>query len=283
MSGPLKETSSASSHHYELALIASRLADILDLMQTTHDEAKALQDQAKTVLDAHKAKIDEYIQQSEVPVEPDFYPFSSLPAGSNLRELPTGQRLFTLPDGHILRTENDYRITCVQADGTVALVTPGPGRQFKSPDGLTLELHPDFLKRTHAEAGIKGLPNGVSPKQVNTNCHSVELPSGIRVDVHRDEKKIVVALPTGITCIGSLGSVSAIGDQAQSRAYDGSRSFKLQNSSLAGLFSADGVVELSLPDGVDLEITFEADGSGTGTDGESPDLVCGIECRERVV
>ena len=277
----IRENSSSSSNHYELEALAFRIAAIEALMQSAQENQQALQEQAQSVLDAHKEKLDEYLDQADQPVEPDYYPFKTLPDGTTIRELPSGERLFTIPNGLILRTESDYRITAVLADGKVEAVAPGPSTALLLSDGSEFEVVEDFLKRPHEEAGVAGLPEGVSVLEVAPKRYSISLQSGIRVDIHRDEKKIVAGLPSGVVMIGSLASVTAVGDSVETRLQADGRSFRLGTTLLAGAFNSSGIVELSLPDGTDLEIDLGASSvSGqNGTTGCSG--TCGIVCEER--
>lgn len=275
------EVTSSSPNHYELEALALRIAAIEALMQSAQENQQALQEQAQSVLDAHKEKLDEYLEQADQPVEPDYYPFKTLPDGTVIRELPSGERLFTIPNGLILRTENDYRITAVLSDGTVETVSPGPATTLLLSDGSEFEVVEDFLKRPHEEAGVAGLPEGVSVLEVAPECYSISLPSGIRVDIHRDEQKIVTLLPSGVVMIGSLASVTAVADTVETRLQADGRSFRLGTTLLAGTFNSSGIVELSLPDGTDLEIDLGKRASTDQNSSSGCSGTCGIVCEER--
>ena len=214
--------------------------------------------------------IEEARQQDEQPPTsidplpaPDFYPFSQLPEGAIIRDLPGGGKLFILPDGLILRTGCENALTVIDADGLPAPVQPGPGGVVTIAPGRELQLAAGFLRLTHEAAGIAGLPMEVLPIQSAPDRVMVELPCGVRLDVHR-----AIGLITVINASGSIGIVGAsriegIGEPVRSRMLAGGlKSFTFEQSGHAGVVEADGTIQLCLASGEDLTITFPAAGSG---------------------
>jgi hypothetical protein len=82
---------------------------------------------------------------------PDFYPFVSLPEGSQVKDLPDGNRLFTLSDGMILKTNDDHTISVI-VDGEPHVVTPGPGTSVELSPGRIYELVSKWIETTVAAA-----------------------------------------------------------------------------------------------------------------------------------
>ena len=182
--GPIIEQTSASSTHYELTAISSPL-------QASHDVSQIAITQAQDALQAHHDAAASYQQQLDVP---DFQPFASMPAGTEVRDLPSGERLFVLADGAFLETTTAGHFIYIDANGEVHNLLEVDGR-VQAPDGRVFVL----LARARATYNlewISGLPAGVAPTLVAEDRYSMTLPNGVRLDVSFDSKAANPLLPS---------------------------------------------------------------------------------------
>ncbi|NLN74990.1 MAG: hypothetical protein GX139_01580 [Armatimonadetes bacterium] len=282
---PIIEQTSSSEHHYELmALIQSfgGIAEDVHVIRTIMEQSFAITDtlrqEVQQVLDAHAQSAQEYIRQVEEPVPVDYHPFTSMPAGTTVRDLPDGGRLFSLTDGAFLRVFPDGSMSAIGEDGTPEAIAPASGGKVTLPDGRELALVSEAIKVTHEAAGIEGLPDGVEPILGSQGRYTVVLPDGIRIDVYQSDKAIAVANTSGTIDVIGISRVYGIGEEVQSRSISGgAKNFKASESGHAGMIEANGTIHMSLSGGLDLVIRFPEDSSGDGGDGQSP--VC-FNCEE---
>lgn len=295
---PLIEQTSSSENHYELMAIAQAswewfglnrekpyleemtedLHAIRTLMEQSWAATELLRQEVQTVLNAHAQSAQEYIRQVEEPVPVDYHPFTSMPAGTAVRDLPDGGRLFGFTDGAFLRVFPDGSMSAISEDGTPAAVMPAAGGKVTLPYGRELTLVTDAVKVTHEAAGIEGLPDGVEPVLASPGRYTVVLPDGTRIDVYQNEKAIAVVNPSGTIDVLGLSRIYGIGEEVQARSISGgAKSFKALESGHAGMIEADGTIHLSRSGGLNLVIHFPENGSGDGGDNSGP--VC-FNCQE---
>ena len=79
------EQTDSGEHNYVLREICEQLAGIRAILLAGHEASEAMRAHAQAVLEAHQQSAQEYIQQIEEPEIPDFFPFSSMPAGTTCR------------------------------------------------------------------------------------------------------------------------------------------------------------------------------------------------------
>ncbi len=287
---PIIEQTSSSEHHYELmalaeaiqsltgvgsggsdphlAEIAAELHTIRALMEQSFVVTETLRQEAQQVLDAHAQSAQEYLRQIDEPVPVDYYPFTSMPAGTSVRDLPDGGRLFGFTDGAFLRVLPDDGMVSISEDGTALPLAPAAGGMVRLPDGRELTLIPDAIKVTHESAGIEGLPSDVEPVLASAGRYTVALPDGIRLDVSHKDRIATVINPAGTIVVLGIARTEGIGEDVQVRTISGgAKSFRALESGHAGMIEADGTVHLSLSNGLDLIIHFPDDpGSGIDED-----------------
>lgn len=295
---PLIEQTSSSENHYELMAIAQAfwewfglnrekpyLEEMTDdlhairiLMEQSRAATELLQQEVQSVLNAHVQSAQEYIRQVEEPVPIDYHPFTSMPAGTAVRDLPDGGRLFGFTDGAFLRVFPDGSMSAIGEDGTPATVMSAAGGKVTLPDGLELTLVSEAIKVTHEAVGIEGLPDGVEPVVASHGRYTVVLPDGTRIDVYQNERAIAVVNPSGTIDVLGISRVYGIGEEVQARSISsGAKSFKALETGHAGMIEADGTIHLSLSGGIDLVVHFPKNGSGDGSDDSGP--VC-FNCQE---
>lgn len=266
----------------DLLQMKDAMVEIRDLYSSSMQSAQAVQAKAQEILQAHQNRIDQYNAGAGGSSQPavDLYPLKDAPTGTTVADLPSGQRLFTLPNGVILRTEEDHSITAALSDGEIKSVVPGPANELHVAAGLVLQVENGFLKRTEEKQGIQGLPNGVEPVAIGEKRISIPLPSGIRVDILRDQERMSVITPGGVILTGGVGTASVNGDTLQKHLLSDGLGFLLEASGIGGIIYNSKKVELSLPDGTDLEF-FLGEVTG-GTSGSGSDPLCqGLVCEVR--
>lgn len=238
------------------------------------------QDRAQEILEQHQSRIDELNNQQPPELdEVDYYPLNNVPAGTKVKDLPSGERLFTLSNGLILRTEDDYSFTAVLPSGDMKNVIPGPSTSLKITDGMELEVHEDFLKRPQAREGIEGLPEDTIPVAAGENRLKVELPSGARLDILKDEGKLNVLLPDGTLLTGNSEKLTVSGDTIVTHILSDGTGFLLEKSGMGGVLYSDGSVEIALPDGIDLKFSLFPSGASSPS---NEDVACdGLTCEAR--
>ncbi|HOM71685.1 MAG TPA: hypothetical protein PLP86_05510 [Armatimonadota bacterium] len=282
---PIIEQTSSSEHHYELMALIGSFGGIAEdvhairaIMEQSFAITDTLRQEVQAVLDAHAQSAQEYIRQVEEPVPVDYHPFTSMPAGTTVRDLPDGGRLFSLTDGAFLRVFPDGSMSAIGEDGTPESVMPASGGKVTLPDGRELTLVSEAIKVTHEAAGIEGLPDGVEPVLASQGRYTVVLPDGTRIDVYRSDKAIAVVNTSGTIDVLGISRIYGIGEEVQSRSLSGgAKNFKASESRHAGMIEANGTIHLSLSGGLDLVIHFPV-GPGSGDDGISG-AVC-FNCEE---
>jgi hypothetical protein len=258
---------------------------IVSVLEGIRQELASMRADSAAMRQMSEQLIEEAQQQDEQPPapiepgpEPDFYPFSELPAGTTVRDLPSGGKLFILPDGLILRTGCESDIVVIDERGDVLPVQMAAGGMVTIAPGRTLQLASGFLRLTHEAAGIAGLPLGVEPVQSAPGRVSVTLPGGTRLDVHQGEQLVTIINPSGSLGIVGARRIEAIGEAVQARTFTaGMKGFSFGESGHGGVVEADGTIRLCLSSGEDLTITFPGEDSGEDpppTGGVCP--TCGI-------
>ncbi len=269
---PIIEQTSSSESHYELMALAGVLSEIqgdLQVIRSLTEQSFAsmetLRQEAQQVLDAHTQSAQEYLRQIDEPVPVDYYPFTSMPAGTTVRDLPDGGRLFGFGDGAFLRVLPDDGMVSIGEDGTALPLAPAAGGMVRLPDGRELTLVPNAVQVTHEAAGIEGLPDGVEPTLASPGRYTVLLPDGTRIDVYHRERAVAIINPSGTIDVLGISRVYGIGEEVQSRSISGgAKSFRALESGHAGMIEADGTIHLSLSDGLDLVIRFPDGPNGGG-------------------
>ncbi|MCL5102738.1 MAG: hypothetical protein M1133_01310 [Armatimonadetes bacterium] len=261
---PIIEQTSSSEHHYELMALAGILSEIrgdLQVIRTLTEQSFAstetLRQEAQQVLDAHAQSAQEYLRHIDEPVPVDYYPFTSMPAGTTVRNLPDGGRLFGFTNGAFLRVFPDGTMSHIDEAGEPTLITPPVGGKVTLPGGRELPLISDAVKVTHEGAGIEGLPDGVEPTLASPGRYTVLLPDGTRIDVYHRERAVAIINPSGTIDVLGISRVYGIGEEVQSRSISGgAKSFRALESGHAGMIAVDGTIHLSLSNGLDLVIRF---------------------------
>lgn len=145
---------------------------------------------------------------------------------------------------------------------------------------MELEVHEDFLKRPQVREGIEGLPEEPIPVAIGEKRLKVELPSGARLDILKDEGKLNVLLPDGTLLTENAEKLTVSGDTIVTHTLPDGTEFLLEKSGMGGVLYSDGVVEIALPDGIDLKITLALSrpSNPTGTE----DICNGLSCEVRI-
>jgi len=305
------EVVSSSPSHFELVAIAREVArlrlaiegfradseallgevgGIRGILQAMFDNSLALQQQAADCLANQQRHAESYLAHLD---EVDYYPFVTLPAGTTARDLPDGGREFGLPDGGIIRTRPDHGLTVIH-DGRAMNVNISLAGTVILPDGRQFQVRKDYLRSTHAAAGIEGLPAGIQPTCIGRGRYRVEFPDGVIITVWHalpadgthpaQECLLSVGNPTGGILVVSRKGIQGIGLTVQMRLLaDSALAFRVQpdgNPDAAQYLHAgaarpmQGVVEIALSNGHTIVYRCgrdEDDGSGGdgGTGGGS--------------
>lgn len=261
--------------------IHSELTQMRTILQAGHNASEAIRQEAQAVLDAHAEAAQNYMGQLQTQPEPNWYPFESVPVGTNVRDLESGGRLFGLPNADQVRVNADGSMVFIGEDGEAQPLAPPVNRQVALPGGLVLILSTEAVRVTHEAGMIEGLPWDVTPEQVAAERYSVALPGGIRLDVNHAEHSATVINPLGTVVLLSLPRIEGIGEQVEIRLIaGGAKAFAALESGHRGIIESGGTIHLGLSNGLDLVIRFPAD-SPTGGDGTGCGGVCGIDCQER--
>ena len=269
------EQTSSSEHHYELMALVQVLGGIADdvhairlLVEQSFAITETLRQEVQNVLDAHAQSAQQYLHQIDEPIPIDYYPFTSMPVGTAVRDLPDGGRLFGFTDGAFLRVLPDGSMIAIGEDGTPVSVAPAAGGVVTLPGGQELPLIADAVKVTHEAVGIDGLPVDVEPVQASAGRYTVLLPDGVRLEVLRKDRIASVINPTGTIVVLGIARIEGVGEEVQARNISGgAKSFRAMESVHAGMIEADGTIHLSLASGLDLVIRFpQGTGNGSGTD-----------------
>lgn len=282
----IEEQTSSSENHYELTALIQVLAGIADdvhtirvLTEQSFTASEQMRLEAQRILDAHAQSAQEYIRQVEEPVPVDYYPFTSMPAGTTVRDLPDGGRMFGFTDGSFLRVFPDGAMSHIDECGAPMSVGTAVGGKVILPGGRELSLVVDAFKVTHEAAGIEGLPDGIEPVLASPGRYTVVLSDGTRLDVYQSERAVAVANPCGTIDVLGISRIYGISEEVEARSISGgSRSFRALESGHAGMIEADGTIHLSLSNGLDLVIRFPKTSPGSSDDDSG--AVC-FNCVER--
>ncbi len=289
---PLVEQTSSSENHYELMAIAQGLWEwfglnrekpyleqmtddlsaIRILMQESFSASELMREEAQRILALHEQSAGQYLRRLDD--DADAHPFQWVPVGTTIRDLPDGGRLFSFADGAFLRVLPDGGMVSIGEDGAAAPVDPSRAGKVTLPGGMELELVSEAIAVTHDACGIEGLPHDVEPTFAADGRYTVTLADGVRLDVLRNERLVIIGNPTGTVNIIGIGRVEGVGEVVQARNISGgAKSFRAIESKHAGMIEADGTIHLSLSSGLDLVFRFPEDGGG-GDIGDDTGPVC---------
>lgn len=300
--GLIIEQTSSSLSHYEMMMltrllayglgvtdneedpyllqIKNSLAEIKDTLLQSHQASEALRSEAQAVLDAQLESVQQYMQNVENPPPPDFYPFVSLPEGSQVKDLPDGNRLFTLSDGMILKTNDDHTISVI-VDGEPHVVTPGPGTSVELSPGRIYELVSEWIETTIEQAGIEGLPISTQVEQLAEHRFSIDL-APYRLLLDQQLKTLSVINPSGSIDILGVARTEGVGETIKARILaDGAKGFSCVDSGHGGLIEGNGTIHLSMKNGTSLVIRFSDSGSEANDGSTACQGLCNLECEER--
>ncbi|RLB91810.1 MAG: hypothetical protein DRH50_10555 [Deltaproteobacteria bacterium] len=300
--GLIIEQTSSSLSHYEMMMltrllayglgvtdneedpyllqIKNSLAEIKDTLLQSHQASEALRSEAQAVLDAQLESVQQYMQNVENPPPPDFYPFVSLPEGSQVKDLPDGNRLFTLSDGMILKTNDDHTISVI-VDGEPHVVTPGPGTSVELSPGRIYELVSEWIETTIEQAGIEGLPISTQVEQLAEHRFSIDL-APYRLLLDQQLKTLSVINPSGSIDILGVARTEGVGETIKVRILaDGAKGFSCADSGHGGLIEGNGTIHLSMKNGTSLVIRFSDSGLEANDGSTTCQELCNLECEER--
>ena len=250
------------------------------IIEASHNASEALKQQAQEALEAHIQSTQDYMDQVTTEPPPDFYPFVSLPEGSQVKDLPDGNRLFTLSDGMILKTNDDHTISVI-VDGEPHVITPGPATSAEVSPGRIYELVPEWIETTVEQAGIEGLPLSAQVDQLTDHRFRIEL-APYRLLLDQQLKTLSVINPSGSIDILGIARIEGVGETITVRILaDGAKGFSCEESGHGGLIESGGTIHFSMKNGTSLVVRFpdedtETNGGSTGCQG-----LCNLECEER--
>ena len=278
------EQTSSSENHYELMALAGVVAEIRDevhairvLLEQSFAVSELMRQEAQRILALHEQSAGQYLRRLDD--DADAHPFQSVPAGTTIRDLPDGGRLFLFSDGAFLRVLPDGGLVSIGEDGAAMPVSPTRAGKVTLPGGMELDLVSDAIAVTHDACGVEGLPHDVEAVLAADGRYTAALPDGIRLDVPRQERLVIIINPTGTVNVVGIARIEGIGEEVQARSISGgSRSFRAMESGHAGMIEADGTIHLSLASGLDLVIRFSEDAGGGEAGHNTP--VC-FDCEAR--
>lgn len=270
------EQTSSSENHYELMALAGVVEEVRDevhairvLLEQSYAVSELMRQEAQRILALHEQSAGEYLRRLDD--DADAHPFQSVPVGTTIRDLPDGGRLFSFSAGSFLRVLPDGEMVSVGEDGAAAPVAQSRAGKVTLPGGMELDLVTDAITVTHDACGIEGLPHDVEPTLAADGRYSAALPDGIRLDVLRQEKLVIICNPTGTVNVVGTARTEGIGEDVQARSISGgSKSFRAMESGHAGMIEADGTIHLSLANGLDLVIRFSEDAGGGEAGDDAP-------------
>jgi hypothetical protein len=264
----------------QLAGIKAEIAGMKTIIEASHNASEALKQQAQEALEAHIQNTQDYMDQVTIEPPPDFYPFVSLPEGSQVKDLPDGNRLFTLSDGMTLKTNDDNTISVI-VDGEPHVVTPGPATSLEVSPGRIYELVPEWIETTVEQAGIEGLPLSAQVDQLTEHRFSIEL-APYRLLLDQQLKTLSVINPSGSIDIFGIARIEGVGETITVRILaDGAKGFSCEESGHGGLIESGGTIHLSMKNGTSLIVRFPDDGSGENDGSIGCQGLCNLECEER--
>ncbi len=254
--GLIIEQTSDFTGHYEVMALVREMAEIKEMIQLSMEASRELQLQAQAVLAAHAESAQNYLREVDELVEPDFYPFQTMPDNTEVRDLPDGGRLFSLADGSFVRVMADDSMVAVSLTGEIVSLEP-EGCQVNLPDGPVLNMKAEALQETHEFALIDGLPLDVEPTKVAEGRFRVDLENGYRLDVDHGLRIASLSNPTGTMLILGLPRMEGIGEELEVHLIeDGGKGFIAPVSGHKGFVEAGGSIYLAMANGLDLVISF---------------------------
>jgi len=263
----------------QLKAIAMELQAIRSGQEAANSSSEALRQQAETALAAHRQQTEAYLRQVEFDPSPDFYPFVTLPIGTEIRELPNdGNRIFLLADGMIIKTTNQKEFI-VHDNGETKIVPPGPGAQVEIAPGRIFQLIPEWQELTMEVAGISGLPIDSVVTQLTAKRIDVEI-AALRLVKDDQNRTLTIINHSGSVIFLSREIIETIGEEVVINFVSPEiKAFKCMESGHSGLIEADNTIHLTLKSGEDLVISFPENGSQPSDD-EIPETLCRHECEE---
>ncbi len=285
--GTVVEQTDSGENHFilrdmalQLAGIKAEIAGMKAILEASHNASEALKQQAQEALEAHIQNTQDYMDQVTTEPPPDFYPFVSLPEGSQVKDLPDGNRLFTLSDGMILKTNDDHTISVI-VDGEPHVVTPGPGTSVELSPGRIYELVSEWIETTVEQAGIEGLPISAQVAQLAEHRFSIDL-APYRLLLDQQLKTLSVINPSGSIDILGVARTEGVGETIKVRILaDGAKGFSCVDSGHGGLIEGNGTIHLSMKNGTSLVIRFSDSGSEVNDGSTTCQGLCNLECEER--
>ena len=285
--GAVVEQTDSGENHFilkdmalQLAGIKTEIAGMKTIIEASHNASEALKQQAQEALEAHIQNTQDYMDQVTTEPPPDFYPFVSLPEGSQVKDLPDGNRLFTLADGMILKTNDDHTISAI-VDGEPHVVTPGPATSVEVSPGRIYELVPEWIETTVEQAGIEGLPLSAQVDQLTEHRFSIEL-APYRLLLDQQLKTLSVINPSGSIDILGIARIEGVGEVITVRILaDGAKGFTCEESGHGGLIECGSTIHLSMKNGTGLVVRFPDDGTATNGGATGCQGLCNLECEER--
>ncbi len=285
--GAVVEQTDSGENHFilrdmalQLAGIKAEIAGMKAILEASHNASEALKQQAQEALEAHIQNTQDYMDQVTTEPPQDFYPFLSLPEGSQVKDLPDGNRLFTLSDGMILKTNDDHTISVI-VDGEPHLITPGPATSVEVSPGRIYELVPEWIETTVEQAGIEGLPISAQVEQLTEHRFSVEI-APYRLLLDQQLKTLSVINSSGSIDILGITRIEGVGETITVRILaDGAKGFSCEESGHGGLIESGGTIHLSMKNGISLVVRFPDDSSSVNDGSTGCQGVCNLECEER--
>jgi hypothetical protein len=163
------------------------------------------------------------------------------------------------------------------------------------PGGQQIEVDPDYATVPHSDAGVDGLPPGVTPVGIGNGRYKIAFPDGIILIVWHalpgQECMLEIINPNGGILVISRKGIQGIGIEVQVRVLaDGALGFRVLPDGTDGvqyLHSGvarplHGVVQVALSNG--SSITYRCGRSGDDGGEDTPDDVpapCTFTCEER--
>jgi len=265
-----------------LSAVKQEMIDIKTILELSHNSSESLKRQAQEVLESHAQNTANYTDQITIDPPPDFFPFTTLPEGSSVRDLPDGTRLFTLSDGMIIKTLEDNTLSVITTEGEHKTVTPGPGTSVEVSTGRSFELLPEWTESTQENVHIEGLPASAKINQLSDNRYDIDLPP-YRMLLDRELKTVSVINPSGSINILGHSKIHGVGETPVIRILaDDTKGFICPESGHGGLIRKDGTIHLTMKNGSDLVMNFSDTSDDSNTVSDQTGL-CTLDCQERVL
>lgn len=253
--GLIIEQTSDFSGHYEIMALVREMAEIKELIMLSMEASRELQLEAQAVLAAHAESAQNYLRQVDEPVEPDFYPFETMPENTTVRDLPDGGRLFSLADGSFVRVTADDAMVAVSLTGEIVELKPEAG-QVTLPDGPVLTIESNAIKETHEAVGVTGLPINIEPIMVAEGRYRFELSGDYRLDVSHADRTAIISNPNGTMLILGLTRIEGLGEEVMVNLIAGGAKGFNTPIGHRGVIEKDYTIRLAMANGLDLVIRF---------------------------